>query len=326
MGKFIRIAALMVTAAFVLAGCDDGGGGTTQIAEIDLSEYGIEFVQVPAGSFQRDATEGNVSVINNAYWMSTTQITQELFEAVMGANPSVNAESTDSEKVPAAGEVQGKRPVVNVNWYAMIAFCNRLSLATGKDPIYSVAGVDWENISFAGVPATNNAAWNAVTADFSKNGYRLPTEMERIWAAMGADTGNPGQPNTTGWSKAFAGDTGENNIDDYVWYNGNSGDQSHQVGKKSPNELGLYDMGGNAYDRCWDRYVGKPTEAPEDWSPYPAGKLEDYTGPDEATEANSRLLLGGGFRSTDNQCSVTYRMGINASYGYLYFGFRVVYR
>jgi formylglycine-generating enzyme required for sulfatase activity len=317
---FIRIATVMVMATFILAGCG-GDDETTQIAQIDLSDYGIEFVRVPSGSFQRDAGAANVSVINNAYWISKTQITQELFEAVMGANPSLTPESEERESVPAEGEIQGKRPVVNANWYSMIAFCNKLSLATGKEPVYSVAGVDWENVSFAGVPKTNNPTWNAVTADFSKNGYRLPTEMERIWAAMGADTGNPGKPNTTGWSKAFAGDNGENDINNYVWYTENSGDQSHQVATKFSNELGLYDMGGNTYDRCWDRYVA----AEEGMSPYPAGLLEDYTGPTEATDANSRLLLGGGFRSTANQCSVTYRMGINASYGYLYFGFRVVY-
>ncbi len=41
------------------------------------------------------------------------------------------------------------------------------------------------------------------------NGYRLPTEMEWMWAAMGADTENPGQINTSGYSKQFAGSNGK---------------------------------------------------------------------------------------------------------------------
>ncbi|MDR2478644.1 MAG: SUMF1/EgtB/PvdO family nonheme iron enzyme, partial [Treponema sp.] len=86
---------------------------------------------VPAGSFQRDATEANVTVISKGYWLAETETTQELFTVVMGANPSNFDDSPDGT------EVQGKRPVERVSWYDAIAFCNKLSLLDGKEPVYS---------------------------------------------------------------------------------------------------------------------------------------------------------------------------------------------
>jgi formylglycine-generating enzyme required for sulfatase activity len=234
--------------------------------------------------------------------MSETEVTQELFQAVMGTNPSSFSSGA------AEGETQNRRPVENVNWYDAIAFCNKLSLANGKEPVYSVSGVtDWAGLAYGAIPPDDNAAWNAATWDKSKNGYRLPTTTEWVWAAMGAD--KTIQPNTTGYDKDFAGSDGTNSIGDYAWYDTNSGSKTHEVGKKLPNELGLRDMSGNVWEWCWDR-----------WS-YPSGETTDYDGADSGT---NRPFQGGGWYFSASYCAVSIGVSSSPNSRDNYLGFRVV--
>ena len=72
------------------------------------------------------------------------------------------------------------------------------------------------------------------------NGYRLPTEAEWEYAAIGGDK-----------YKYF----GSNNIDEVGWYIKNSGKETHPVGQKKPNGFGLYDMCGNVVELVWDSSV-----------------------------------------------------------------------
>jgi len=127
------------------------------------------------------------------------------------------------------------------NLYHAIAFCNKLSIKEGLARVYDVSGfsndASWTALSYDSIPTARNATWDAATATWTASGYRLHTEMEWMWAAMGA-TGTG--INTTGYLKAFAGSTGSNAAGDYVWYKANVTDGiSRPVGGKLPNELGL---------------------------------------------------------------------------------------
>jgi formylglycine-generating enzyme required for sulfatase activity len=109
---------------------------------------------------------------------------------IMGADPG------DDTLSPGANG-----PAHNVSWYDAIAFCNRLSMSEGLEPVYEVTvgatSVDWGALDYDDIPTGNNAEWNDVTADWNADGYRLPTEMEWMWVAMGATA--------TAYQRAFAG-------------------------------------------------------------------------------------------------------------------------
>ncbi len=272
------------------------GGTYATDADVTLYAQWAEMpimVEVPAGSFQRDGTETNISIISQPFHMSEHQITQSQFEAVMGTNPSHFNSHPDSPN----------KPVEQVSWYDVITFANKLSLLEGLTPVYSVDGIsDWTALGYGEIPTSDNADWNAATADWDADGYRLPTEMEWMWAAMGADQDAQAGAmqegiNRTGYSKPFAGYDGSNVIDDYAWYRENSAVETHPVGTKLPNELGLYDMSGNVSEWNWDWY-----------GTYPSGEVTDYVG---AASGSYRVRRGGSWDGYAAVCTVANR-GYNA--------------
>lgn len=127
----------------------------------------------------------------NGYHLAKLPVTQEIFMAVMGNNPSV---------------LKGEQfPVTNVSMNRARQFLMKLNQMTGKN-------------------------------------YRLPTEAEWEYAARGGQL-----------SKKFKY-SGSNNVDDVAWYNNNSSQTLQTVGRKNPNELGIYDLSGNVMERCSDIY------------------------------------------------------------------------
>ena len=269
-----------------------------------VSPYVGAMRYVPGGTFQRDGGPTNTTTVSGFY-MSAYPITQAQYVAVTGkANPS----SFDS------GADAPNRPVELVSWYDALVFSNMLSMAEGKTPVYTIDGStdpdDW-----GPVPTSSDATWDAVTMNLAADGYRLPTEAEWMWAAMGATSGHdyPGSGvYTTGYLKSFAGSTGSNSIDDYAWYSGNAGGTTHPVGTKLPNELGIYDMSGNVFEWTWD------------WAAnYPSGPLTDATGPSSGT---ARVLRGGSWSFVASSCTVAYRISDNPRDRFSSVGFRVVSR
>ncbi len=268
LGSFPAACAVVILSALVLAACAPSGGGSPGGGG---SIYPT-MVTVPAGQFQRESGSANISAVST-FRISSREITRAQFSAVMGTDPSDEAYSNGTDN-----------PVQNVNWYHAIAYCNKLSLSAGLEPVYSVTGVtDWEALAFASIPTVNDDDWNAVVADWYATGYRLPTEMEWMWAAIGAPAdGQGGGVNTTGYEKVFAGSTGSNSLGDYAWYSLNSDSKTHAVGTKLPNEIGLYDMSGNVGEWCWDWY----------YSVFPNGLLVDYRG---QNNGDVRVAHGGNF-------------------------------
>ncbi|MBF9018275.1 MULTISPECIES: SUMF1/EgtB/PvdO family nonheme iron enzyme [unclassified Oceanispirochaeta] len=267
------------------------------------SNIGI-LMYVPAGTFQRDGVSAENTSTVSAFRMSEKEITRDQFRAIMGAEPSNTTYSNGTTD-----------PVQIVNWYHAIAFCNKLSIAEGLTLAYEVPGVTFSTLTYGNIPTSRDDDWDLASANWTNTGYRLPTEMEWMWAAMGASSDSIGGDivdgvNTGGHAKAFAGSDGSNAIGDYAWYNSNSGDKSHPAGARVSNELGLDDMSGNVFEWCWDWF-----------GTYPTGDETDYKG---ATSGTSRVIRGGGWHNNAPNCAVAYRCGYEPNRQIIDVGFRVV--
>lgn len=172
---------------------------------------------VPAGSFQRDENAKNVSTVA-AFYMGENEITWEQFVKVTNLSKPAFTDAAMFAK-------DTSDPVTTVTWYHCIVFCNKLSMLEGLTPVYTISG-STDPAAWGAVPENVVKDWDEVREDLKANGYRLPTEMEWEWAAMG------GVDSATGYQKAFAGSTKLNSIDDFAWALSNSEKVLHKVGTK----------------------------------------------------------------------------------------------
>ena len=239
---------------------------------------GVSFTMKPIAAVQgavlgdnslRDTQEHSVSL--SAYYIGQTEVTQELWRAVMGSNPSEFTASV-------------KNPVEQVSWYDCIEFCNELTaeIMGEEHCVYTIRG-------------------SSVTADFSQKGFRLPTEAEWEYAAMG------------GRSHKYAGTNNDASLKDYAWYDSNSGGKTHEVGTKQANKYGIYDMSGNVWEWCWDWYS----------SSTPSGGQSDPTG---AASGLNRVERGGSWFYDADFAARACRVSSNPGDRYSFLGLRLAVR
>ncbi|MCF6367060.1 MAG: formylglycine-generating enzyme family protein [Bacteroidales bacterium] len=176
-------------------------------------------------------------------------------------------------------------PATNVSWEDAIMYCNWLSRLNRLDKCYRVIRDDKKNTF-------------KVIYDKTANGYRLPTEAEWEYAARGGKNLK---------NYAFSGG---NDANDLAWFTDN-GKTLHQVGEKKPNDLGLYDMTGNAQEWVFDVYQEKYYEtSPKDNPVCEKGGLE-------------RVSRGGNYNGYEATLRITKRIYNATNFKDLTLGFRV---
>lgn len=248
--------------------------GAAQVPADPWVPQPIVGITVDGGTFDYQGKEITVS----SFVMSRTEITQNQFAYVMGYNPSW-----------FVGRKTETLPVEDANWYEAIDFCNRLSLRDGLQTVYTVKG--------------SSAYDYQVTADFTKTGWRLPTEAEWIFAAQGGNL-----------SKHYKY-AGSNNVDEVAWYSNNMNQASQAYGStfpvasKAPNELGLYDMSGNVIEWCYDFAGG-----------FPSG-TDNPKGPSTGWQ---RVAMGGAWCYTSTYCQPTNEYSYEPLDGAYRIGIRIV--
>ncbi len=164
-------------------------------------------------------------------------------------------------------------PVQNVSWLEAVQYCNEL---TANDDDVTTAAYD--------------ISGDIVTPVAGADGWRLPTEAEWEYACRAGTATAYYDGDIT-----FLNCIGDDVLDGIGWYCANAGTAAHEVGGKTANADGLYDMSGNVREWCWDWYGEYPEE------------LElDPRGPDSGTR---RVVRGGSWYVTSQDCRSAAREG-----------------
>jgi len=253
-----------------------------------IDPFASDMVLVPGGKFRMmeltgTSIQGMTTIYYNycqqevtlsSYYIGKYEVTQAQWKNIMGDKDNPSGFKSDNQS--------DRYPVENVSWNNIVG-----TPLNGKS-CFESNGITYYDDGFLGKLYL-----------LTGKKYRLPTEAEWEYAARGGNKSN----NYTY--------SGNNTIGNVAWYSSNSNKTTHPVGTKDSNELGIYDMSGNVWEWCGDRY-GAYSDTYTTVTPINNNNpvFDRYTSkinPTGPISGNYRVFRGGSWPAVASQCSVDHR-------------------
>lgn len=242
------------------------------VQEIEGTSLSFSMQAIPGGEFMMGSSSSSKAdekpvhkVQVDPFWMGTYEVTWDLFESFLYKDFELSKQTQGKVPDEVDAVTRPTKPYLD------------MTFGMGKDSKPALGMTQYNAIQFC--------KWLYVRTGVF---YRLPTEAEWEYAARAG----------TSTEYFFGEDVSK--LGDYAWFSENSNGQTQQVGKKSPNPYGLFDIYGNVAEWTYDQYI------PDFYQQFEGKTVKNPVA--EPVELYANTVRGGGFNSDSDDLRSAARM------------------